>query len=69
MTRDLYLTQANKFYTKTFGAPVMLLVNDRTTGRQIYEEVWMRTRYMLNLTAFKYHQDPSNLWWNNSNQK
>ena len=51
MVREVYLTQTNKYYTTTFGLPVVFLVNQSTTGRQIYEEVWMRIRYMLNLTS------------------
>lgn len=62
--RDLYFTNSNKYQTKIFGKPIMLLVNQSTTGRAIYEEVWMRVRFMLNFTHAKFFEDPMNFWWN-----
>jgi hypothetical protein len=31
--RDVYLTEASKFYALTFGKPILILVNRETTGR------------------------------------
>jgi hypothetical protein len=48
--RDVYLTNASKYHTKVFGKPIIILVNRSTTGRELYEEVWMRVRALLNFT-------------------
>jgi hypothetical protein len=62
--RDIYLTKSNRYHTKIFGRPLFTMVNKQTTGREIYEEVWMRARFMLNFTHIKYSADANNFWWN-----
>jgi hypothetical protein len=41
-----------------------MLAHNYTTGREIYEEAWMRARYLLNFTHTKFFDDPDNFWWN-----
>jgi hypothetical protein len=44
-----------------FGAAFPILATKSTTGRELYEQVWMRVRSMLKLTS----HERSQLWWNN----
>ena len=62
--RDIFLTFPSRFKMEMFGTPLFVMANEQTTGRHLYEEVWMRCRFMLNLTSSKYFEDPMNLWWN-----
>jgi hypothetical protein len=41
-----------------------MLVNTYTVGRDLYEEIWMRSRFMLNFTHQKFFENPNNFWWN-----
>lgn len=64
VVKENFLTSASKYEAKCFGKPMMLLANQLTTGRELYEEAWMRGRYMLNFAHTKFFDDPLNLWWN-----
>lgn len=62
--RDLYLTESNRYHAKTFGKPLFVMINRHTTGRDLYEEVWMRSRFMLNFTHTTFSAKADNFWWN-----
>ena len=36
-----------------------------TTGRELYEEIWMKVRFTLNYTNSAEYQDRTFLWWTN----
>lgn len=33
-----------------FGQPLMVIVNQDSTGRELYEEIWMKIRFFLELS-------------------
>ena len=43
-----------------FGTQFPILATARTTGRELYEQVWARVRSQLKLSC----HDRNNLWWN-----
>ncbi|CDW80741.1 ubiquitin carboxyl-terminal hydrolase 11 [Stylonychia lemnae] len=64
------IIKENLYYLKEhrvagFGHPFIIMANSSTTGRQLYEEIWMKSRFLLNLSLMKETQDRYNLWWTN----
>jgi len=69
LNRKLMLQQPNqqllkKYIATFFGSQFPILADEATTGRELYELVWMKVRYMLNLSAHK----RSLLWWNEKSE-
>ena len=54
-----------KFKPEYFGLPTLVNIDASTTGRELYELVWMRVRYMLKQSAT---ENTDMLWWRHTDQ-
>jgi len=53
----------NPYHPILFGQQLFIIVNQDSTGRELYEEVWMKVRFLLEVANQSHHQDRSILWW------
>jgi len=51
-----------RYQPEFFGLPALVNIDANTTGRELYELVWMRIRYMLKQSAT---ENTEVLWWRN----
>jgi len=47
--RKYYILQ--KFEISLFDQPLLVMLHEHMTGRELYEEVWMKVKFMLELSS------------------